>query len=253
MVRKATWGLAAIGVTTMGMLASPVAARAQDDAATTTGENADVMNKVVKLDLESADLYYALKLLFSQVKADFTLDNNLKGNLVTVKINQPFRIALSSVLKASGLPITYTFEEGVYRVIPIANEEPELAGGTDPEGAEPPPFTRNIPKIKRLNNINGIDIVSLFGGRPIIWSNSIQQNYGMNQLGGGGMMGGMGGGMMGGMGGMGGGMMGGMGGMGGGMMGGMGGMGGGMMGGMGGMGGGMGGFGGGMFGGGRGR
>ena len=245
MIRNGKWGLAMLSLTAMGMLALPVVAHAQDDTNPTNGANSEIMNKVVKLDLESADLYYALKLLFSQVKADFTLDNSLKGTLITVKINQPFRIALESVLKASGLPITYANENGVYRVVPIASDTTEI--GTTPEdpNGTPPPFTRNIPRRIRLNNLNGMDIIGLFGGRAIIWTSGLS-NVGTNPFansGGGGGGGGFGGGGQGG-GGFGGGLGGGGGGFGGG--------GGGFGGGGGGFGGGGGGFGGGGLGGGGG-
>ena len=92
-----------------------VPARAQDREAVPPQFS---MDQRVVLDFKEVDLYDALKTLFKQVKIDFTLDNSLKGTLITAKINQPFKVALESLIKASGLPITYSYEDSVMRIIP---------------------------------------------------------------------------------------------------------------------------------------
>lgn len=227
-----------------GFVALPVGARAQDqDTGTDTSADANAPAGVtlpktpVTLNVESADLYYTLKLLFQQIHADFTLDTSLRGMPVTVKLTKvPFDIALSSVLKASGQPLTYSYENGIFSIIPQAQDMglTNLGPGTD---------TTTVPETKPVIDKIFLSVVSFADvaralGFPVI---TTLVDFG----GGGGMGGGFGGGFGGGgMGGFGGGM----GGFGGGGMGGFGGG----MGGMGGFGGGMGGFGGGGFGGGLG-
>ncbi|MCS6776462.1 MAG: hypothetical protein RMJ43_12250 [Chloroherpetonaceae bacterium] len=224
-------GVLALAVSLLG---APVLVQAQDE----TPDDSTTLNKIVKLDLESADLYYALKLLFSQIKADFTLPPDLRGTLVTVRVNQPFRIALEAVLKASGLPLTWKKENNIYSIVPITQDEPTTPVDPGTETQEDQPAERSVPRRLRVNNISGIDIVAALGGRFIPFTGS-GMFVGFNPFGGMGMgMGMMGGGM---------GMMGGGLGMMGGGFGGLGmGMGGLGMGGFGGFGGG------GLIGGGRG-
>jgi hypothetical protein len=228
----------------------PMGALAQNDPP--GSENSTVSNKIVKLDLESADLYYALKLLFSQIKADFTISPELRGTLITVRLNQPFRIALDGVLKASGLPLTWKLENNIYSIIPIVTEPTDVT--PNEPGPEETTVTRDraLPRRLRTNNISAIDIVAALGGRFIPFTGS-GSFAGFNPFAGrgGGGFGGGGGGFGGG--GLGGGLGGGgfgQGGFGGGGLGG-GGLGGGGFGGGGFGGGGLGGgFGGGGFGGG---
>jgi len=60
-----------------------------------------------------------LKALFRQIQADFTLDSSFRGPLVTVHLHEtPFRVALETMLQASGLPLTYRYEHGIYSIIP---------------------------------------------------------------------------------------------------------------------------------------
>ena len=86
-------GIAFLSLLTLTLVAVPFGAHAQDSPEQGTGT---ISNKPVNLDLESADLYYGLKLLFQQIKANFTLDNSLKGIPVTVHLKDtPFRVALA--------------------------------------------------------------------------------------------------------------------------------------------------------------
>ncbi len=249
-VRFSRFGLAALSLTALGCLALPLGAGAQDNGTPTdqTQAGSSLPNTPVTLNVESADLYYTLKLLFSQIHADFTLDTSLRGTPVTVKLTKvPFPIALNAVLKASGQPLTYSFENGIFSVIPQVTET--NIQPTNPTENTQPDLTANTHYEKIFLNVSSVEDIMMALNRPIIQTNrGFSSGGGMGGGFGGGMGGGGMGGMMGGMGGFGGGM--------GGMGGGMGGFGGGGMGGFGGggMGGGFGGggFGGGGLGGGRG-
>ena len=231
--------LATVALAAVGFVAMPVGAFAQDSPEQGAGT---ISNKPVNLDLESADLYYGLKLLFQQIKANFTLDNSLKGIPVTVHLKDtPFRVALETLLKnsASGSTLTYRFENGIYSIVPKTIDDPGVSEGTG--DTAPPEEKLRFVKIPGSSFVfNAINIIEALGGRTIrAWS----------EFGGGGGGGGFGGGGLGGggMGGFGGGGMGG-----GGFGGGGGGFGGGGGGGFGGGGGGFGGGGGGFGGGGGG-
>src|SRR5580700_8133469 len=134
LVRYGKIGLAALALTVLGITAAPICARAQDDGGGTGGAN-DPANKKIDLDLESTNLYYGLKLLFSQVKANFTIDESLKSLTVTAHLTQvPFRVALETLLKSTGTPLTYKVENGIYSVVPKVEEAaPVEAEKTTPE------------------------------------------------------------------------------------------------------------------------
>lgn len=203
----------------------------------------DLSQKKVTLNLENADLRYALKLLFTSAGVNYTLDQAVQGSVTVALTEVPFRTALESVLRStqSVSPLTYRVEDQVYIITPKV-EVIETAG-KDVEETPPPPKSR-IQKIQ-LNFADVYDIIQAFGG-TMIQSRSSQLG-GQGGFGGGFGGGGFGGGFGGGQGyggfGSGGGFGGG--GFGGGGFGG-GGFGGGGLGGFGG-----GGFGGGGFGGGR--
>ena len=234
LARYSVMGLAALSLTFLGMTALPVNAYAQDEDPAATGAKIDPSKKNITLELESTNLYYALKLLFAQVKANYVLDDSLKSLTVTAHLtNVPFRVALETLLKSTNIPLTYTVDNGIYNIKPQVEEaapvpEPDrtVTGPTLGGGGS------RIQKIHSASLIfNAIDLVQALGGKVLTVGN-------IGQFGQGGLGGGYGGGGMGGLGG------GGLGGFGGGGLGGFGG------GGMGGFGGG--GYGGGGFGGGRG-
>ncbi len=241
-VRNGKLGLAALSLTVLGLAALPLGAHAQGDQGG-TDTSAEATGPKIKLDLENADLYTALKLLFAQTKSQYTLDPSLRNIFVTVHISQPFRNALETLLRASGQPLTYKVENEVYSIVP-KTEEPGGSEGPDTGNPEPAPQTVNLKKYFSTRfKYNTEFLLTVLHGTNLIRSMQVNQT---GQGGGGFGGGGFGGGGMGGMGG------GGFGGMGGGMGGG--GFGGGGMGGGGFGGGGLGGggLGGGSFGGGGG-
>lgn len=214
----------------MGALAvcGPVPVLAQDTSAG-GGQATDINTKKVTLNLENADIRYALKLLFQSVGANYTLDQGVQGAVTVSLTDVSFRTALESILRGtqSQVPLTYRVENGVYNIAPKVETVDNTAPPEDLTTTAPKTTTRTVKM--QINFADAIDIAQAFGG-GVITSR-------LSQLG----MGGMGGGFGGGMGG--GGFGGGLGGFGGGGMGGgMGGFGGGGFGG--------GGFGGGGFGGG---
>ena len=80
----------------------------------------EASNQAIKLDLENTDLYSALKLLFAQIKANYTLDPSLRQIPVTAHLNGiPFRIALDQILRGanSPVPLTYRVESGIYTIV----------------------------------------------------------------------------------------------------------------------------------------
>src|SRR3974390_1309441 len=122
--RKATISVMALGFALVGLTAAPVRVHAQDERQNTPGQS-DPASKKIDLDLESTNLYYGLKLLFSQVKANFTIDESLKSLTVTAHLTQvPFRIALETLLKSTSTPLTYRVENGIYSVILKVEEAP---------------------------------------------------------------------------------------------------------------------------------
>jgi hypothetical protein len=204
----------------------------------------DILNKTLEsVEFQNADLREALKTIFRQVDANYSIPPTIQGTVTASYRKAKFDTVLKNLLDQ--VNATYRYDAGVFIIVERETGNPT---SLDNGNGEKPPAPKAA-KIIRKIYIRSADpqlIAMLLAGQG-------SQQYGGSPepsalpwaMGGGMMGGGMGGGMMGG--GMGGGMMGGMGG---GMMGGMGGgmMGGGMMGG--GMGGGM--MGGGMMGGGMG-
>lgn len=225
---------AALSLTALGFMALPSVSFAQGEEPSNadTGSN-DQLNKPINLDVKSANLYYALTLMFDQIKiGNYTLPDALKQVQVSAHFtNLPIRTALETLLKNSGY--TYKVDNGVYSIVPKIEESQPAALPTDTTSAEPVIKGKKIYRITSNQMIsNSVDLVSRLGGRVLpepAGSRISQSGGGLGGLGGGGL-GGLGGGGLGGFGG-------GMGGFGGGM--------GGFGGGTGGFGGGLGGFGGG--------
>ncbi len=232
-------GVAALSLTAAGLLAMPLCAHAQDatpgsDPSTSSAAS----EQKVTLKLENASLFYALKLLFAQIKADYTIDESLKQIPVNVSLTKvSFRIALETVLKSSSLPLTYSITPGtnIYTIIEKKDTVEDPTGINTNTDQGPADKYRLPYKFRSVSfRLNSYALARLLGGKNI----DVTQQVGQPQTGGGGAGGG---GSLGGGSGSGGGFGGGSGGFGGGG------------GGLGGGGGGFGGGGGGGFGGGGGR
>jgi type II secretory pathway component GspD/PulD (secretin) len=152
-----------LGLLFCGSLTLPmrVAAQASDVGGSPT---ADIEKHKVNLDLESSNLYAGLKLIFSQVKCSFTIDESLKGLTVTAHLTDiPFRIALETLLKSTSAPLTYKLENGIYRVFPKV-EEPPVKEEPGPVVAANNGADVGSIRLIRVYNISDLDIVQLFGG-----------------------------------------------------------------------------------------
>ena len=118
--RYGTFGLGCMSLTALGLLAAPCVVRAQDTPGSDPASGSEASNQAIKIDLENTDLYSALKLLFAQIKANYTLDPSLRQVPVTAHLNAiPFRIALDQILRGanSQVPLTYRVENGIYSII----------------------------------------------------------------------------------------------------------------------------------------
>jgi len=154
-------GIVVICLLFCGSLAAPTKVVAQGSGGTQTG---GVDKQSVSLDLESSSLYYGLKLLFTQAKCNFTIDESLKSLTVTAHLTDvPFRIALETLLKSTSMPLTYKLENGIYSVIPKI-EEPLLK--VDTGGAAPANKSSEVARIRlvRVHNVSDLDIVQALGG-----------------------------------------------------------------------------------------
>src|SRR5215831_1095686 len=191
--RRGSLTLAAVAVAALGFAAVPVGAYAQGQKGDTDTNATDLQNKPIDLDVESANLYYALNLLFQHIKANFQLDPALKQLEVTAHFHDvPFRVALETLLKSSGANLTYRFENNIYSVVPKVEETKEpipTDTGKEPESGLDSKYRKPI-KIRSDQLIyNAVDIVEYLGGKVLNATNPA----GQGGLGGGGL-GGFGGG-----------------------------------------------------------
>src|SRR5437660_2938997 len=127
---KRTIAVSAICVLSLASLVS--------STARVSAQGADVNSKKVTLNLENADLRYALKLLFTSAGVNYALDQSVQGTCTVALTDVPFRTALESVLRStqSLQPLTYRVEDGVYYIAPKV-EKPE-EGVQNPDENKPP-------------------------------------------------------------------------------------------------------------------
>src|ERR1043166_8832996 len=190
--RKSVFSLGALSLAVLGLAAVPVGAYAQEKDTDTNAT--DLQNKKINLDVESANLYYALNLLFQHIKANFQLDPSLKQLEVTAHFHDvPFRVALETLLKSSGQPLTYRFENNIYSVVPKVEDKGEptpIDTGKAIPDLEGTKYRKPL-KIRSDQLIyNAVDIVEYLGGKVLNPTNPNGQNGGF----GGGGLGGFGGG-----------------------------------------------------------
>jgi len=197
----AKFGLATVLAAGIGLAVPAQHASAGQDPGNGKGQEttqADPTNTKIDLDLESSNLYYGLKLLFSQIKANFTIDESLKSLTVTAHLSQvPFRVALETLLKSTSTPLTYKVENGIYSVVPKVEEAPPERQATD-QTFEPKGGGGYKYGIIHPANLSATDLVTAFGGNIVnIGYDKNAASYGSGGLGGGsggGMGSGLGGG-----------------------------------------------------------
>src|ERR1700712_3508624 len=138
--RFGTLGIAALSLTAMRLLMVPGAARAQDNTPPPASDANDPTMKKVSLELEQTNLYSALKMLFGHVNANYFLDPSLKNAEVSLHLtNIPFKTVLDTLVKSTGLPITWKYEDNIYRIVPREVEttsRPEEGQRTLPDTPE---------------------------------------------------------------------------------------------------------------------
>src|SRR5579871_4073635 len=80
----------------------------------------------IRLSVQNGDLFTVFKALFQKAHVQYTLDPDLHNIYVTANINQPFRMALETLLRASGRPLTYKLENEVYSIVPKIEDVEDL-------------------------------------------------------------------------------------------------------------------------------
>jgi len=76
-------------------------------------------NLRVKMKLENADIRYVIKILIGSVRANYTLDQRVMGNISISCDSIPYSEALDKVLKANKVPLKMSKEDNVYRIEPM--------------------------------------------------------------------------------------------------------------------------------------
>lgn len=192
-------GLATLSLTALGLLALPGGARAQDTTVPPAADANDPTMKKVSLDLESTNLYSALKLLFGHINANYFLDPSLKNSEVSVHLHDiPFKTVLDTLVKSTGLPITWKFEDNIYRIVPKETDVVPTEDGTIKETTPDSEKTAKFVIISRDTfAFDGLSIAEALGGKsfsilPRIFDYT--PFAGSNQSGGGGGGGSFGGG-----------------------------------------------------------
>ena len=203
-------GLATLSLTALGLMALPGGARAQAADPPPAADANDPTMKKVSLDLESTNLYSALKLLFGHINANYYLDPSLKNAEVSVHLHDiPFKTVLDTLVKSTGLPLTWKFEDNIYRIVPkeVETNTPETGVPTDPLTPDSEKTTKFVIINRDTFAFDGLSIAEALGGKGF---SILPRIFDFNPYpgGGGGQGGGQGGGGFGG-GGLGGGGMGG--------------------------------------------
>jgi len=138
-LRFGTLGIAGLSLAAMSLLMVPGAARAQDNTPPPASDANDPTMKKVSLELEQTNLYSALKLLFGHINANYFLDPSLKSAEVSVHLHDiPFKTVLDTLVKSTGLPITWKFEDNIYRIVP---KEVETRDNPTGDGIKEPEIT----------------------------------------------------------------------------------------------------------------
>src|SRR6266496_729046 len=80
-------------------LVGAIPAAAQNDSGNARLQ--EILSKRVNLNLENADIKYALKLLFNSAGANFTLDPFVQGTVTVSLSDVLFKTALESILRST--------------------------------------------------------------------------------------------------------------------------------------------------------
>jgi len=156
----------------------------------------------VTLNLESASIADALKLLFRATGYNYTLDESVVQGYVTVSLKDvTFETALRTVLRAANPPLTYRVDGGVYIISPkVETFESSLPEQQIEEPAQPQVRTEKI----TMQHLDSLAVAQILGGGAVSL-NQTGWTYSSGGYGGYGGFGGGYGGVGGGYGGFGGG------------------------------------------------
>src|SRR5262249_30414772 len=152
-------GVALLALLALGTFGTTPQALAQKPGGNETGA------KKVTLNLENADLRYALKLLFQNASANYTLDQAVQGTVTVSLTDVSFRTALESVLRStqSQAPLTYRVEDGVYIISPKVEQVEDKTASSDENGVNAAAKKTRPVKIQ-INFADAIDISQALGG-----------------------------------------------------------------------------------------
>lgn len=102
-----------------GVFGAPALKSADDAPVPVSGvSGADASLQPVTIIANNASLYQTLKQLFALTKSNYSLDPALDKARVTLTARKlPMRDVLTMLLKASGLPLTYRVEGGIYNIV----------------------------------------------------------------------------------------------------------------------------------------
>jgi len=151
----------------LGAIAAPALAQAPA-ASQSGGQSQDINSKRVTLNLDNADIRYALKLLFTNAGANYTLDQAVQGTVTADLKDVSFRTALESMLRSvqTQSQLTYRVENGVYSVGIKVKPDDERP----PDDNQPATYTASSKtKVARiqLNYADVTDITLALGGTVI--------------------------------------------------------------------------------------
>ncbi len=119
----------------------------------------------ITLNLESASIADALKLLFRSVGYNYTLDESVVGGYVTVSLKDvTFETALRTILRSANPPLTYRVDGGVYIITPkVETYEATTTETLVEEQPQPQVRTEKI----MLQHLDSLAIAQLLGGTAI--------------------------------------------------------------------------------------
>ncbi len=104
------------------------------------GNSALPVTKPISLDLKDASIRRAIDQLFKTANLPYTLDSAASGFVTLKSSNLSFEQALQLLLRTATVPLTYTRENGVYRIYP--------------RDASPTPQTEGMPRPVTLDLAN---------------------------------------------------------------------------------------------------
>lgn len=115
---------------------------------------------IPSIDLDSADVRDALRQLFNKVNVDYTVDQEVQGQ-VTVKLtNQTFETVLRNLLAQVGA--TFRVEGGVYAI--VKKNDGAAVTPDDPTTTPPPAATKNPPVRIKIRHADPALIIRLING-----------------------------------------------------------------------------------------